>query len=84
MQCANGGDAVADFDFFRERRTSFSLDSRLIRPSDSFGARRKVVLPNEGNAWVPDLRSFDKLHEVGISSYLFYTLFKCFVMFELV
>ena len=36
LQCANGGDAVADFDFVRERRTFFSLDSRLIRPSDSF------------------------------------------------
>ena len=84
MQCANGGDAVAYFDFFRERRTSFSLDSRLIRPSDSFGARRKVVLHDEGNAWAPVFRSFNKLCEVGVSSYLFYTLFKCLVMFELV
>ena len=28
--------------------------------------------------------SFDKLCEVGVLSYLFYTLFKCFVMFDLV
>ena len=50
---------------------------------------RLALLPSmsgvhEGNVWVPDLRSFDKLREVGVSSYLFYTLFKCFVMFELV
>ena len=29
--------------------------------------------------WVPVLKSFDKLREVGVSSYLFYTLFKCVV-----
>ena len=34
--------------------------------------------------WTPVLGVFDKLHEVGVSSYLFYTLFKCFVLFELV
>ena len=38
-----------------------------------------MVLYNEDFAWVSDLRSFDKLHEVGVSSYLFYTLFKCLV-----
>ena len=68
----------------RERKCTFSLDFRSIGPSDFFGVRRKVVLRDEGNAWPPALRSFDKLREVGVSSYLFYTLFKCFVMFELV
>ena len=34
--------------------------------------------------WTPVLRSFNKLREVGVLSYLFYTLFKCFVMFELI
>ena len=72
------------FDFSRERESHFSLDLRVIRPSEFFGARRKVVLRDEGNAWALVLRSFDKLREVGVSSYLFYTLFKCFVMFELV
>ena len=57
----------------------FSLRSRLIRPSDFFGVRRKVVLRGEGDAWVQILRSLDKLREVGVLSYLFYTLFKCFV-----
>ena len=68
----------------RERKWTFSLDFRSIGPLDFFGVRRKVVLRNEGNACASVLRSFDKLHEVGVSSYLFYTLFKCFVMFELV
>ena len=68
----------------RERKCTFSLDFWSIGPSDFFGARRKVVLRDESNAWAPILRSFDKLYEVGVSSYLFYTLFKCFVMFELV
>ena len=35
---------------FRERRCPFSLRSRLIRPLDSFGARRKVILRDDGNA----------------------------------
>ena len=43
------------------------------------GPRRKEVLRGEGNAWTPVLRSFDKLREVGVSSYLFYSWFKCFV-----
>ena len=56
-----------------ERECDFSLKSRAIGPSDSFGARRKVVLRSEGNAWVPILRSFDKLREVGVLFYLFYS-----------
>ena len=34
--------------------------------------------------WTTVLESFFKLLEVGVSSYLFDTLFKCFVMFELI
>ena len=60
-------------DFFSFRESTFSLDFRQIRPSDSFEPRRKVVLRGEDNTWTPDLRSFDKLHEVGVSSYLFYS-----------
>ena len=55
---------------FRERRCHFSLRSRAIRPSEFFGARRKVVLRGEGNVWAPVLRSFDKIREVGVLSYL--------------
>ena len=57
----------------------FSLRFRAIGPSEFFGARSKAVLRGEGNAWAPVLRSFEKLHEVGVLSYLSYTLFKCFV-----
>ena len=64
----------------RERKCTFSLDFRSIGPSEFVGTRRKVVLRDEGNAWAPVLRSFNKIREVGVSSYLFYTLFKCFVM----
>ena len=79
----NGSSGYGRSDF-RERRTSFSLDFREIRLSEFVGIRRKVALRIEAYAWAPVLRSFDKLREVEVSSYLFYTLFKCFVMFELV
>ena len=70
---------------FRERRTSFSLDFREIRSSEFVGTRSKAVLRSKGFVWVPDLRSFDKLHEVGVSSYLSFTLcLSVFTMFELI
>ena len=62
-----------------EKVSDFSLRSRVIGPSDFVRTRRKVVLRSEGNAWVPVSRSIDKLREVGVLSYLSYTLFKCFV-----
>ena len=65
-------DAVAIFGVFRERMTSLFLDSRLIRPSEFFGARRKVVLCSKAYAWTPVLGSFDKLREVENLSYLVY------------
>ena len=69
-------DAVAIFEFLeRERERDFSLKYREIRPLKSFGPRRKVVLRGASNAWTPVLRSFDKLREVGISSYLGFTLY---------
>ena len=42
----------------------------MIRPSAVFGTRRKAALRGEGFAWVPDLRSLEKLLEVGVSPYL--------------
>ena len=63
---------------------NFSLRSRPIGPSDFFGPRRKVSLRGEEYAWAPVLGSFNKLNEVGVLSYLFYPLFKCFVMLELI
>ena len=57
------------------RERDFSLNFRQIRPSEFFRARRKVALREEGNAWTPVLRSFDKLREVGDLSYLGFTLY---------
>ena len=59
---------------FRERRTSFSLEILAIRPSAVFGTIRKAVLRGAGYTRTPDLRSFDKLREVGVSPYLGFTL----------
>ena len=58
------------FDIFRERMCHFSLRFWAIEQSEFIGTRRKVVLRSEGFAWVLVLRSFDKLCEVGVSSYL--------------
>ena len=55
------------------RRLDFSLESWEIRSLEFFGTRRKAALRGEGFAWVPDLRSFDKLLEVGVSPYLGFT-----------
>ena len=42
----------------------------MIRPSAVVGTRSKAALRGEGFAWVPDLGSFLKLREVGVSPYL--------------
>ena len=60
--------------------SDFSLRSPAIGLSDFFGTRRKVALRGEDNAWAPVSWCFDKLREVGVLSYLSYTLFKCFVV----
>ena len=51
----------------------------MFGPSDRFGSRSKVVLHIEDYMWAPVSGFFDKLREVGVSSYLFYSWFKCFV-----
>ena len=67
------------------RECSFSLSFRAIRPSEFFGARRKVALRGEAYEWPPVLRSFDKLREVGVSFYLSFTLcLSVFMMLKLV
>ena len=64
---------------FSKRESSFSLEIRAIRPSAVFGTRRRTALRGEGFAWVPDLGSFLKLREVGVSPYLgFIPSFKYF------
>ena len=66
--------------FFLERETSLSF--REIRLSAVFGTRRKAALYGAGYGWTPDLRSFEKLREVGVSPHLGFTLylsvFQCF------
>ena len=59
----------------RERVSGFSLKYRAIRPSAVVGTRREAALRGEGFPWVLDLRSFDKLREVGDLSYLGFTLY---------
>ena len=69
---------------FRVRRLDFSLEYRAIRPSTVFGTRRKAALRGEAYAWIPDLRSLDKLCEVGVSPYLGFILYlSTLLMFEL-
>ena len=68
---------------FRERSLDFSLKSWAIRQSAVFGTRRKTALCGEGFSWVPDLGSFLKLREVGVSPYLgFISSLSIFRMFE--
>ena len=56
----------------------------MIRPSAVFEAIRKAALRGEGFAWVPDLGSFLKLQEVGVSPYLsFILILSTLRMFEL-
>ena len=70
--------------FLGERKSSFSLKIRAIRPSAVFGTRRRIALCGEGFAWVPDLGSFLKLLEVGVSPYLSFTpILSVLLMFEL-
>ena len=50
-----------------------------------FETRRKDALRGEAYAWVPDLRSLDKVREVGDSPYLGFTLcLRAMLMFELI
>ena len=68
------------------RRLDLSLESWEIRSSEVVGARRKAALCGETYAWALDLRSFDKLREVGVSPYLGFTIYlsvlQCFGWFE--
>ena len=71
--------------FVLERECNFSLELREIRLSAAFGTRRKDALRGAGYAWTPDLRSFDKLLEVGVSPYLGFILsLSTMLMFRLV
>ena len=69
---------------FRERTSDFSLKYWAIRPSTIVGTRREAALRGEGFAWVSNLRSSDKILEVGVSPYLGFILcLRAMLMFEL-
>ena len=59
----------------RSRNGNGDFLFREIRLSAVVGARMKAALRGETYAWAPDLRSFDKLREVGDLSYLGFTLY---------
>ena len=81
-----GSCSEEQFESFRLRECHFSLEYQAIRLLAVFGTRRKTALRGEAYAWVPDLRSLDKLCEVGVSPYLGFTLYlsvlQCFGWFE--
>ena len=59
-----------------ERSSHFSLDFLAIGPTASGETIGKVDPHCKSYAWVPVLWSFDKLWEVGVFSYLLYSLAK--------
>ena len=63
----------------RERKCTFPLDFWPFRPSVLDGAKSKVGLRGEDYAWGNDLVEFRQLQEVGIFSYLVYSLVKSHV-----
>ena len=60
----------------RERVSTFSIGFPAIDSSNSGEIRSKVDPHCKSYAWVPVLWSFDKLREVGVFSYLIYSLAK--------
>ena len=81
---SRGGDSSHFSLVFSERTSTFSLESWKIRPSAVFGTRRRAALRREGFTWVPDIGSFLKLREVGVSPYLGFILYlSVFMMLEL-
>ena len=68
MQCGiYSGSRLGDF---QREREHFSLKIWAIRLLAVFGTRMRTALRGKGFAWVPDLGSFLKLREVGVSPYL--------------
>ena len=59
---------------------------RAIQLSVAFGTRRRNALRGDGFVWVPDLWSFLKLQEVGVSPYLSFipilSVLQCFGLLE--
>ena len=70
-----------------ERVSDLSLDFWQIQPSAVFGTRGRTALRGVNFTWVPNLGSFLKLREVGVSPYLGFTLYlsvlQCFSLLEI-
>ena len=68
-------------------RITFSERALPLGPSKmkiALGAAKGLAFLHESCAWVPNLRSLDKLLEVGVSPYLsFIPILSIFSMFEL-
>ena len=75
--CSGGGgeQILRKLRVFRERKSNFSLEFLVFGQSVLFRLRSKVVLRCKGYVWASVLRSFDKLREVGVFSYLVYFRF---------
>ena len=61
---------------FRKRSSHFSLYFPTISPSNPGETKGKVDPHCKSYAWLLVLRSFDKLQEVEVFSYSFYSLAK--------
>ena len=53
VQYLESGAVAGQFEIFREREITFSLDFQPFGPSVLDGARSKVALPGEGYVWAP-------------------------------
>ena len=75
LKCAvsEGENRIQKWSFFSERVCNFSLGFPTIGQSDFFGPRSKVVLHIEDYTWAPVSGVFDKLREIGVLFYLFYS-----------
>ena len=58
------------------KKSTLSLNFSVIGPSNSGETRGKVDPHCKSYAWVPVLWSFEKLQNVGVFSYLLYSLAK--------
>ena len=67
------------FYFFLFFSLSFFFRFTKIGPSDFVGDEGKIDLCDKSYTWIPKSWSLNKLYEVGVLSYLFYSFFKCFV-----
>ena len=74
-----GKEAVAIFFYFLLEREHL-LSKIPVNPTVRFlRTKKQSGLHIEDYMWALVLGVFDKLREVGVLSYLFYPLFKCFV-----